>query len=126
MTRKPTRDATSSSAATAGSRISGGLPLAMTNSPETSFPACVSSPPSPIGSNQLSLDPKLASGDRGGLHYDALIRKSEIPTVLVAFCGTVATSWRDWFANFSWFTGLIPIENEYAVARQVLSRYEMR
>jgi hypothetical protein len=64
---------------------------------------------------------RLASGEREGLHYDAYIRETGIPTVLVAFRGTVSTSWRDWFANFSWFTGVIPIENEYAVARQVFA-----
>jgi hypothetical protein len=40
MTKKPIRIATSSSAAIAGSRISGALQRAMTSSPETSFPAC--------------------------------------------------------------------------------------
>ena len=45
MTRKPIRAAMSSSAASAGSRIFGASLRATTNSPETIFPAPVSSPP---------------------------------------------------------------------------------
>lgn len=60
---------------------------------------------------------KFDTGDRGGVRYTAYIKRSGTPTVLVAFRGTRATNWRDWFANFSWITGALPIENEYAIAR---------
>jgi pimeloyl-ACP methyl ester carboxylesterase len=62
---------------------------------------------------------KLASGDKGGIHFDAYIREAGIPSVVVAFRGTRLWEWRDWVANFSWFTGVLPIDSEYAAAREV-------
>jgi pimeloyl-ACP methyl ester carboxylesterase len=64
---------------------------------------------------------RLTSGERDGLHYDAYIKEAGNPTVLVAFRGTVSSSWRDWLANLSWFTGLIPVENEYTIARHMFA-----
>lgn len=69
---------------------------------------------------------KFETGERGGLLYEAYMRKSGIPTVLVAFRGTQPANWRDWFANFSWITGAIPVENEYAVARDVFKSIRER
>lgn len=69
---------------------------------------------------------KFDAGERDGLRYEAYIRRSGTPTVLVAFRGTQGTSWRDWFANFSWITGALPVENEYAVAREVFKSVRER
>ena len=56
-TSKPIRIATSSSAATAGSRTSGASQRATTNSLGTTSQPCASLPPWHSGFNQLSLDP---------------------------------------------------------------------
>lgn len=69
---------------------------------------------------------KFGEGERDGLRYVAYIKRSATPTVLVAFRGTQGTSWRDWFANFSWITGALPVENEYAVARDVFNSVRER
>lgn len=69
---------------------------------------------------------KFEEGERDGLRYAAYIRRGGSPTVLVAFRGTRSANWRDWFANFSWITGVLPIENEYAVARDVFKSVRER
>lgn len=59
----------------------------------------------------------------GGLALDYYFNdsKPDIFTVLVAFRGTEFYSVGDWGANLSWFTQLIPIENQYDYAREAVA-----
>jgi hypothetical protein len=56
-----------------------------------------------------------------GLALDYYFDESdpEIFKVLVAFRGTEFESISDWYSNLSWFTQLLPLRNQYDVAREV-------
>jgi hypothetical protein len=60
------------------------------------------------------------------LYFDAYIRRKDpgknIYEVIVAFRGTRFSHLADWFSNFSWFTGIIPVENHYGMARRAFSK----
>lgn len=60
-------------------------------------------------------------GERDGLNF--IVYKTEYkPTkVIVGIRGTIPTSFWDWFSNFSWFTGLIPVQNHYDIARLIMT-----
>ena len=61
---------------------------------------------------------KLDSGGLNGLRYESYIDHDDA-VVILAFRGTQINNARDWFANFSWFTGAFGIDDEYTEARRV-------
>jgi len=61
--------------------------------------------------------PPLDYNDSTGMYANYYFKSGETLDVLIAFRGTRADSWKDWFSNFSWFTRFIPIKNEYDSAR---------
>ena len=58
-----------------------------------------------------------------GLRVDYYFRNNDSTLdVLLAFRGTRSGSFQDWFSNLSWFTRVIPIENEYDSARRAFEQ----
>jgi hypothetical protein len=61
----------------------------------------------------------LDEGDNEGQHYVAYWKIGQPTQIILAFKGTTFSNFWDWFANFSWITGILPIKNRYDSAREI-------
>jgi hypothetical protein len=68
---------------------------------------------------------KFSSGELNGLRYESYIDRDDA-VVILAFRGTQINSPRDWFSNFSWFTGAFGMDDEYTQARRVFISIRQR
>ncbi|WNJ88849.1 hypothetical protein [Bosea sp. 685] len=60
----------------------------------------------------------IADADHINPDMDIHFRDGAEPLAIAAFRGTRFTNFWDWYANFSWFTGFLPIDNAYDSARR--------
>lgn len=63
---------------------------------------------------------RVEKSQRDGLNYVYYKTIAKPTEVIVGIRGTVPTNALDWFSNFSWFTGVLPIKNHYDTARSIL------